>query len=198
MIARKPIINGLMAGLLASPIQVSEEQNTPMRFEQSFNLFKDICIKPLPFSEDFFDAINASSIKWKKNRKSRDSKLGKGDSYSAVEGLLRYQFLPNNAFSVTDPACDFEFTVSDDFDHELARQEISTYLILESKNTSNKDAKEACWQGVLDDGRHIRFRLTSGFEKLGQNKARLSIGYIKKFPLNLENELRRSGAMRCR
>lgn len=198
MIVSKALSYGLMMALLASPIQANEETYTPMRFDQSFSLFKDICIKPLPFSEDFFDAINASNVQWKKNRKSRDSTLGKGDSYSAEEGLLSYQFLPNSAFSVTDPACDFEFTVSDDFDHELARQEISTYLILDSKNISNKDAREACWQGELDDGRNIRFRLKSGFEKLGQNKVKLSIGYIKKFPLNLENKLRRSGALRCK
>lgn len=195
---QKIIFSSLMVALLTSPIKAHEEVQVPMDFESSFSLFKDICIKPLPFSEDFFDAINASSIKWKKNRKERGSRLGKGDSYSADEGLLSYQFLPNSAFSVTDPACDFEFTVADDFDHELARQEISTYLILESKNTSNKDAREACWQGELDDGRNIRFRLSSGFESDGQNKARLSIGYIKKFPLNLENKLRRSGALRCK
>lgn len=195
---QKIIFSSLMVALISLPIQANEDAHAQISFENSFSLFKDICIKPLPFSEDFFDAIEASNIEWKKNRKSRGSKLGKGDSYSAVEGLLSYQFLPNSVFSVTDPACDFEFTVTDDFDHELARQEISTYLILDSKNTSNKDAREACWQGELDDGRNIRFRLTSGFQEMGQNKARLSIGYIKKFPLNLENKLRRSGALRCK
>lgn len=195
---KKIIFSSLMVALLSSPIQANEDESVQLTFSQSFSLFKDICIKPLPFSEDFFDAINASSVKWKKNRKTRSSNLGKGDSYSADEGLLSYQFLPNSAFSVTDPACDFEFTVADNFDHDLARQEISTYLILESKNTSNKDALEACWQGELDDGRNIRFRLSSGFESDGQNKARLSIGYIKKFPLNLENRLRRTGQLECR
>lgn len=166
-------------------------------FSQSFDLFKDVCFRPLPFSEDFFDAIEATNIEWRKLRKDRESKLGKGDSWSAKEGRVDYQFLSSNEFSVTDPACDFEFTVGQNFDHELARQEISTFLILDSKNTSDKDALEACWQGILDDGRHIRFRLMSGFEQNGESKARLSIGYIKKFPLNLENRLRRNGQLEC-
>lgn len=184
--------------LIVSPLGAEEiKPYTPSSFSQSFNLFKDICIKPLPFSEDFFEAIEATNINWRKLRKERDSKLGKGDSWSAKEGRIDYQFLPVSEFSVTDPACDFIFAVSDTFDHELARQEISTFLILESKNISDKDALQACWQGELDDGRNIRFRLLSGFEESGVQKARLSIGYIKKFPLNLENQLRRTGQLRC-
>lgn len=195
---KKIIFSSVMVALLSSPIQANEDELVKLTFSQSFSLFKDICIKPLPFSEDFFSALDVTNINWKKLRKERDRKLGKGDSWAADEGRIDYQFLPSSEFSVTDPACDFEFPVSESFDHELARQEISTFLILDSKNTSRNDKLQACWQGVMDDGRNIRFHLTSEIEGSTIKKAKLSIGYIKKFPLNLENKLRRSGKLDCK
>jgi len=195
---RQFIFYGLVTALLSAQVNANEKIQTQMSFEDSFDLFKDICIKPLPYSEDFFEALDVSNIAWQKNRKERGSKLGKGDSYSADEGLLSYQFLPNSAFSVTDPKCDFEFNVNDSFDHELARQEISTFLILKSKNTSNKNARKACWQGELDDGRRIRLILSSSFHINGVDKARLSVGFIRKMPINLEDRLRKTGQLRCK
>ncbi len=195
---RQFIFYGLVVALSSSPIKANEERQTQMSFEDSFNLFKDICFKTLPYSEDFFEALDASNIAWQKIRKERGSTLGKGDSYKADEGLLSYQFLPSTKFSVTDPVCGFEFPVNDDFDHKLAVQEISTFLILKSKNISNKYAKKACWQGVLDDGRNIRFRLSSSTRNIGDPTVNLSVGYIKKFPPNLENQLRRNGSLRCK
>lgn len=173
-----------------------DEVPQSQKFGDAFALFKNVCFKPLPDSESFFTAMDASGIKWIKDRKMRDSKLGRGDSWSALEGKISYQYLPATEFSVTDPACEYQFDVGDDFDHQLAIQEISTFLILKSKNTSNKDATETCWQGELDDGRHVRLKLASQFSNTP--KARLSVGFIKKFPIDLEARLRRTGKLNCK
>ncbi len=191
---QKPLFYGVMAALLTSPIQANEGVQTS--FERSFETFKDICFKPLPDSESFFAAMDASGIDWKKNRKERDSKLGRGDSWSADQGIIRYQYLPSSTFSVVDPACEFEFAVDDEFDHQLARQEISTFLLLKSKNTSDKYGTKSCWQGEIEDGRNIRFTLKSQFSD--SPRVSLSIGFIKKLPVDLEVRLKRSGQLNCK
>lgn len=173
-----------------------EEVQQGQKFGDAFALFKNVCFRPLPDSESFFTAMDASGIAWTKERKLRNSKLGRGDSWRASEGKISYQYLAASVFSVTDPACEYEFDVGDDFDHQLAIQEISTFLILKSKNTSDKDATEACWQGELDDGRHVRFKLASQFSNTP--KAKLTVGFIKKFPIDLEARLRRTGKLSCK
>ena len=149
----------------------------PIAADRAIQIFRDVCVVPLPNAERFVAAMNAVGVPWSKvSRSPRDVAL-QGNSWQSAIGAVAYNHQsPFGELIRAGAACHFAFRTDSSYAHDQASALIISALQLgPGKNVGSRKEPQTRWETKPAGGKYLRFFLTTRATAPGGKQALLSV-----------------------
>jgi len=149
----------------------------PIATDRAIQIFRSVCVAPLPNAERFVAAMNAVGVPWSKVSRSRGDAALQGNSWQSSIGAVGYNHQsPLGGIIRAGAACHFAFRTDSSYSHDQAGAQITTALQLDpGKNGGSRKEPQIQWETKPAGGKYLRFFLTTRTNAPGGQQALLSV-----------------------